>query len=97
MFIGDSTLDFFFDVTCKKDSAVFFTHLLQSEEYSELARLALLILCISPDSVACERGFSCMNYVKNQFRTRLTSEHLNAALALAQDHRSINSFPYKNF
>ena len=46
MFVGDSTLDFVFDITCKKDSAVFFIHLLQSEEYSELARLALLKQCV---------------------------------------------------
>ena len=45
----------------------------QLEEYSELAKLALLLLSISPDSVACERGFSCMNFIKNEYRSRLTS------------------------
>ena len=97
MFVSDSTLDFVFECTCKKDSAAFFIHLYnESEEYCQLAKLALLIFCISPDSVACERGFSCMNYVKNQFRSRLTSDNLNAALALAQDCRSLDTFPFKN-
>ena len=95
-FMNDSTLDFIYECTCKKDSVAFFVYLYtECEEYSELARLALLLLCISPDTVACERGFSTMNFVKNEFRSRLTSQNANACLALAQDCRSVQDFPYK--
>ena len=95
-FVNDSTLDFVFECTCKKNAAMFFIHLYnEAEEYTELAKLALLLLTISPDSVACERGFSSMNFIKNEYRSRLTSENLNACMALAQDTRSVHDFPYK--
>ena len=55
------------------------------EEYNELARLVLLIYCISPDTIMCERGFSNMNYIKNQYRTQLTQEKLNTCMVLGMD------------
>lgn len=94
-FVNDSTLDFVFECTCNKDPAAFFVHLYnECEEYSELAKLALLLFCLSPDTVECERGFSSMNFIKNEFRSRLTSQNMNACMALAQDGRSVESFPY---
>jgi len=94
-FMNDSTLDFIYECTCKKDPIAFFVHLYsECEEYSELAKLALLLFCISPDTVACERGFSTMNFIKNEFRSRLTSQNANACLALAQDCRLVKNFPY---
>lgn len=90
----DSTLDFLFDVPCGGNSVKFFVKLFSEEEYSELARLALLIYTISPDTVTCERGFSAMNYIKNQYRSRLTQEKLNACMALAMDKRAVDNFPY---
>ena len=65
----------------------FFIKLYKDDDYNELARLALLVLCISPDAVTCERGFSNMNFIKNQYRTRLTQDKLNACMALAMDIR----------
>ena len=44
-----------------------FNVLFEGDEYKELASLAMLLLSISPTSVICERGFSVMNYVKNQY------------------------------
>ena len=70
-----------------------FVKLYEDEEYNELARLPLLIYAISPDSVTCERGFSIMNYIKNQYRSRLTQNKLNACMALAMDERSVEDFP----
>jgi hypothetical protein len=94
-FVNDSTLDFVFECTCKKDSAAFFVYLYnECEEYLELAKLSLLLLCLSPDTVECERGFSSMNFIKNEFRSRLTSQNTNACMALAQDGRSVENFPY---
>lgn len=94
-FVNDPTLDFVFECTCKKNPAAFFVHLYsECEECSELSKLALLLLCLSPDTVACERGFSSMNFIKNEFRSRLTSQNLNVCMALTQDGRSIEDFPY---
>ena len=95
-FVNDSTLDFVFECTCKKNAAMFFIHLYnEAEVYTELAKLALLLLTISPDSAACERGFNSMNFIKNEYWSRLNSENLNACMALAQDTRSVHDFPYK--
>ena len=90
----DTTLDFLFEVASNSDPVVFFLKLYNEEDYCELARLALLIFSISPDSVACERGFSSMNYIKNQHRTRLTQDKLNASMALAMDTRTVEEFPF---
>ena len=90
----DTTLDFLYEVTCNSNPVAFFVKLYNEEEYNELARLALLVLVISPDSVACERGFSTMNFIKNQYRTRLTQDKLNVCMALAMDTRDVVNFPY---
>ena len=92
--IAMTTLAFVFEGASNSDPVVFFLKLYNEEEYNELARLALLIYAISPDSVACERGFSSMNYIKNQHRTRLTQEKLNACMALSMDTRTVDDFPY---
>ena len=70
MYLFNGSLDFLFTDTCKQDITKFFLYLFKKEQFSELARLVLLT--VSPDSVACERGFSVMNYVKNEHRTSLT-------------------------
>lgn len=42
-FVNDSTLDFIYECTCKKDSTAFVIHIHnECEEYSELRKLALL-------------------------------------------------------
>ena len=56
IYCHDTTLDFLFETTCGLDPVAFFISLYNEEDYNELARLALLIFAISPDSVACERG-----------------------------------------
>ena len=90
----DTTLDFLFETTCGSNPTHFFVTLYNEEDYNELARLALLIFAISPDSVACERGFSMMNFIKNQYRSRLTQEKFNACMALAMDSRDVLNFPF---
>ena len=91
-FINDSTLDFVFECMCKKDKAMF-----EGEEYSKLPNLALLLQSksTSPDNVACERGYSCMNFIKNEYWSRWISENLNALIVLAQENQSVDDIPYK--
>ena len=35
-----------------------------------------------------------MNFIKNQYRTRLTQDKLNACMALAMDSRDVLNFPF---
>ena len=44
----------------------FFCALVKTPEYDQLGKLALELLCMSPDTVDCECGFSHMNLTKNQ-------------------------------
>ena len=74
MYCNDSSLDFAYEV-CSKDHVRFWCELYEAEDYRALASLAILI---SPTSVICECGFSSMNYIKNEFRSVLTQENLNA-------------------
>ena len=41
-------------------------------EYKDIAKLALLLMAITPDTCEGERGFSVMNHVKNELRTAMT-------------------------
>ena len=90
LYINDTTLDFQYEL-CAKEYVRFWCKLYSGEEFKELATLALLLLTISPTSVICERGFSVMNYVKNEFRSVLTQENLNACMALAH---TVDTFPF---
>ena len=49
----------------------------------------------APTSVICERGFSVMNYVKNEYRSRLTQENLNATVAIAMADYTVGTFPFQ--
>ena len=93
LYINDTTQDFQYEL-CAKDYVRFCCKLFSGEEFKELATLALLLLTISPTSVICERGFSVMNYVKNEFRSVLTQENLNACMALALTDHTVDTFPF---
>ena len=41
----------------------FWCQLYKIGQYKELAKLAVLVMMLTPDTVECERGFSCMNYI----------------------------------
>ena len=41
--------------------------------------------CYPGDTVECERGFSCMNYIKHELYSTLTQTNLNAAIAIGLD------------
>ena len=93
MYQNDSSLDIAYGV-CRNDQVKFWCELYEGEDYKELASLAILLLSISPTSVICERGFSCMNYVKNEYRSVLTSENLNACMSIALCSYTVDTFPF---
>ena len=92
MYRLDESLDAIFNE--HQDPVKFFCQLYQMEETRAFASLCILLLTIQPDICDLERGFSVMNYIKNQHRTQLTQEHLNAAVSVAMDSRSVSSFPF---
>ena len=97
-YLNDSTIEMEMN-HCGGDIVKFWCHLYKNEEdeYKELSSLALLLLSISPTSVLCERGFSIMNYVKNDYRLVMTQENLNACLAIGMSSHSMQSFPFHSF
>ena len=82
MYENDSSLDFSYEL-CQKNKVTFWCELYESDDYKDLAKLAILLLTVSPSSVICERGFSSMNYIKNEFRSVLSQENLNACMSIA--------------
>ena len=55
------------------------------KKFQPFARLCILLLAVQLNTCDLERGFSVMNMVKNEYRTRLTQENLNAAVAIAME------------
>ena len=72
---------------------MFFHQLSQMPEYSQFGLVAQIFLCMSPDTVECERGFSRMNLTKNKFSTRLVQSDLDARLTVSMDKRSLSTLP----
>ena len=93
MYCYDTSLDFAYEVS-NKDHVKFWCELYETDEYKELATLAILLLSISPTSVICERGFSSMNYIKNEFRSVMTQENLNACMAISLCKYKVDTFPF---
>ena len=52
-------------------------------------------MSLTPDTVECERGFSCMNYIKNELQSNLTATNLNAAIAIGSDTRTVHEFLFE--
>ena len=63
-------------------------------EYDQFGLLAMILMCMSPDTVECERGFSSMNLTKDKFSTRLSQDNLQARLLVNMDNRTLDSFPW---
>ena len=96
LYQNDSSIDIQFSA-CNKDPLVFWCQLYEEGDYKELASLALLLLSISPTSVLCKQGFSTMNYVKNEFRSLLKQENLNACMPFGMTSHSVHNFPFHTF
>ena len=93
MYCYDTSLDFTYEVS-NKDHVKFWCELYEADKYKELATLAILLLSISPTSVICERRFSSMNYIKNEFRSVMTQENLNACMAISLCKYKVDTFPF---
>ena len=52
-------------------------------------------MCMSPDTVECERAISSMNFTKDKFSTR-TQDNLESRLAVFMDTRTLSSFPFQD-
>ncbi len=62
------------------------------EHLSHIFLLVKLMLTLSPSTAICERGFSCMNWVKTTHRTSLQPETLNDCMQLSINGESVESF-----
>jgi hypothetical protein len=56
------------------------------EHLSNILVLVQLMLTLSPSTASCERGFSCMNRVKNSQRTCLKNDVLNCSKMFRDAH-----------
>ena len=96
LFRNDDTLDALLEESPGQDPVTpckFWCQLYKIGSYKELAKLAILVMTLAPDTVECERGFSCMNYIKNELRSNLTQANLNAAIAIGSEIRTVTEFP----
>ena len=98
LFRNDQTLDALLEVDARDGPVTpctFWCQLYKIGQYKELAKLAVLVMTLTPDTVECERGFSCMNYIKNELRSNLTATNLNAAIAIGSETRTVDEFPFE--
>ena len=92
---NDESLDFLF-LNYDKLPDIFFCKLAQMSEYDQFGLLAVTLMCMSPDTVECKRGFSTMNLTKDRFTTRLSQESLQARLTVWLDSRTLDTFPWES-
>ena len=95
LFRNDETLDVLLSDTGRDPvtPCQFWCQLYKIGHYKELAKLSILIMTLLPDTVECECGFSCMNYIKNELRSTLTQSNLTAAISIGSETRPVSGFP----
>ena len=81
---------------CDQRPDIFFCKIAQMPEYDQFGLLAVTLICMSPDTVECERAFSGMNLTKDKFSTRLTQDNLQARMTVCMDDRKLDSFPWQS-
>ena len=62
------------------------------QHLSHILVLVQLLLTISPSTASCERGFSCMNRVKNSQRTCLKNDILNYLMQLSSNGCEVSEY-----
>jgi hypothetical protein len=85
-------LNFLF-LRCERHIDEFFCKLMKMNEYEEFAKLAVGLLCMRPDTMDCEHGFSHMNLTKTKLASQLTQENLEALLTVYLDDKMLEKFP----
>lgn len=73
-----------------------FCKIAQMPEYDQFGLLAMILMCMSPDTVEYECGFSSMNLTKDKLSTRLSQDNLQASLTVNMDNRKLNSLPWRS-
>lgn len=64
-----------------------YSYLLKSKqaEFTNILLLEEIMLCVSPSTSACERGFSAMNRIKNPLRCSISTETMNNLMRISID------------
>ena len=62
------------------------------QDYPNIVMLVELILILPMSTACCERGFSALKRVKNDWRSSLSSTSLNSILRIVIDGPSVNDF-----
>ena len=67
---------------------------LYNQKYSNLCKLVMIKLLMPMTTVSCERGFSALNFVKNEYRSRLSEDNLDKALRIAIEGPALENFDF---
>ena len=67
----------------RTDPANFWLQLVSETAYPGLRKVALHILTMFGSTYSCEAAFSTMNIIKNEYRNKLTDEHLQMCMRMA--------------
>lgn len=64
-----------------------YSYLLKSKpaDLTNILQLVEIMLCISPSTSACERGFNAMNRIKNPLRCSMSTETMNNLMRISID------------
>ena len=65
---------------------------LYKEKNHKICKLAMAKLIIPMTTVSYERRFSALNFIKNEYRSRLSEENLDHALIVTIEGPSFNEF-----
>ena len=66
--------------------------MLRPERFPVLSKLMLIVLVLPSPSASCERGFSRMNCIKTDRRSRLTTGNLDSLMLIVLSSVSVKDF-----
>ena len=86
----DKLFSEFFEEDGQMNVTKVWCHILKNmgQEYGDPARLAILIMCLSPDNMESDRKVSVLNLVKTKQRNKLREDTLNADMGIGMDKKS---------
>lgn len=65
------------------DPTTFWLQTVPETEFPGLKKVAVHTLTMFGSTYSCESGFSTVNIIKSQYRSRMSNEHLHACLRIA--------------